>query len=173
MALIIPTAFSTYETFADSTSTEGGKLRKYVLAQFRSNANLDWVGVLRARLVKDELKYRDFREVRPRLKKDRELWKKIEMGVGQASVIVIDPEQVYYAVESILESEGAEKDIDFDEKSLIDECATAIIGMTPIAYLPFELTKAVPWSWFDAIQNLEDYLPNKLKKRIGGNLRDA
>jgi hypothetical protein len=67
MSLIIPTSFSHSETYGDSTSTEGAPLSKYVLAQYRSDADLNWVGELRASLVKDELKYKHFREARPRL----------------------------------------------------------------------------------------------------------
>jgi hypothetical protein len=44
-------------TYGDSSRTGDDK---YVLAQFRSNASLAWVGELRAFLVKGELKYKWF-----------------------------------------------------------------------------------------------------------------
>ena len=143
MAIIIPTGVSTY---ADATSTGGhGPRRKYVLAQFRSDSNLEWVRELRstlvhvqvlnyvqpyggreaalfraqrdriccltqktessperyfrkqsieAALVRDELKYRDFRAARPRLRQDANLWSRVENGVGQATIVVIDPNQI-------------------------------------------------------------------------------
>lgn len=58
MAMIIPTGAS---TFRDLTSTEEGHLHKYVLIQILSDGDLEWVPELRARLVKDELKYCDFK----------------------------------------------------------------------------------------------------------------
>src|ERR1043166_2020431 len=102
MALIIPTASS---TFADSTKTEGHPLsRKYVLAQFRSDADFEWVRLLRSFLVTEELKFALVREARPKLKSQRDVWKKIEAGVGQATIIVIDPAMFEDPVRESLES---------------------------------------------------------------------
>ena len=56
MSLIISTSYSSYQSFIDSTSTEGARLCKCVLAQYRSDSNLDWVGELRALLVEYKLK---------------------------------------------------------------------------------------------------------------------
>src|SRR5438094_364794 len=110
MALIIPAAGATY---GDSTKTEGGALRKYVLAQFRDNANLDWVRDLRGVLVKQELKYRDVVEARPKLKLNRRLWARIERGVGQASIIVIDPQPLETAIREMATAEGMVEGHDF------------------------------------------------------------
>ena len=173
MSLLIPTSCSPYKSFGDSTTTEGAPLSKYVLAQLRSDANLDWVGELRALLVKDELKYRDFREARPRLKQNRELWKRIENGIGQASIIVIDPTPVYDWVEKVLRDSGAEKGVDYDDKKILDDCGTALIGITPIAYLPLKISELVPWSRVVEVGNLEAYLPEKIKEQLGGGLRDT
>lgn len=173
MPLIIPTSCAPIKSFGDSTTTEGAPLSKYVLAQLRSDANLDWVGELRALLVKDELKYSDFRAARPRLKQNRELWKRIENGVGQASVIVVDPAPVYDWVEKILRDSGAKKGIDYDDKRIIEDCGTAIIGITPIAYLPLRISELVPWSRIIEVSSLETYLPATLKEELGGGLKDA
>jgi hypothetical protein len=162
-----------YESFGDSTTTEGAPLSKYVLAQFRSDANLDWVGELRARLLKDELKYVNLREARPRLKQNRKLWERIENGVGQASVIIIDPAPVYDWVEKVLRDSGAVKSVDYDDKKIIDDCGTALIGITPIAYLPIRISESVRWSRIIDVGSLEVYLPENIKKQLGGRLRDA
>jgi len=90
MALVIPVSCS---TFADASITEG-PLRKYVLAQFRSDAELSWVAELRAVLATDELKYKQVRENRIKLKKDAQLWHRVERGIGQATLVVIDPAPV-------------------------------------------------------------------------------
>jgi hypothetical protein len=171
VALIIPTGTS---TFGDATATEGGRLRKYVLAQPRSDANLEWVPRLRAKLVKDELKYSDFRAVRPRLRDDRELWLQIERGVAQASIIVIDPVPVEEEIREMVEAElGSKAAALLDERVITDACATAIVATTPIAYLPQNLMRAVPWGAYDVIGNLEAYTPQQIRARIGGGLRQA
>jgi hypothetical protein len=173
MSLIIPTSYSPLKSFGDSTTTEGAPLSKYVLAQLRSDASLDWVGELRALLVKDELKYRDFKEARPRLKQNRKLWKLIENGIGQASIIVIDPTPVYDWVEKVLKNSGAEKGVDYDDKKIIDDCGTALIGITPVAYLPLRISELVPGSRVIEVASLETYLPEKMKQQLGGGLKDA
>lgn len=170
MSIIIPTAVTTY---GDSSPSEGSPLRKYVLAQFRSDAHLEWVGELRSFLVKEELKYKDFRLARPRIKAKRELWSRIENGVGQASVIIIDPDPIEAAVREYVEKEKIGADILVTQERIADTCATALIAGTPIAYLPLELAKAVPWGIYDPIARLEDFMPQSILRAIGGGLRQA
>lgn len=162
MALIIPTVCTTY---GDASVTEGGRLRKYVLAQFRADANLEW--------VRDELKYRDFTAARPRLRARRELWARVENGVGQATVIVIDPQPYDVALREVLRDERIGPPEGFDERFIVDECATALIRDTPIAYLPSELMKAVPWTRFMPIGSLYNFAPDEIRRRIGRGLREA
>lgn len=171
MALIVPTGTS---TFGDATSTEGGRLRKYVLAQLRADAELEWVSALRARLVKDELKYVDFRAARPRLRADRALWSKIERGISQASIIIIDPDPVEREIRELIDAEaGSGVGRQLNEHLVTDLCASAIVANTPIAYLPENLARAVPWGAYDPIANLEAYTPSKIRSRIGRGLRQA
>ena len=170
MSIIIPTAVT---TFGDSSPSEGSPLRKYVLAQFRSDAQLEWVRELRSFLVKEELKYSDFRLARPRIKAKREFWRRIENGVGQASVIVIDPEPIEVAVREYIEKERIGSEIEITESKIIDTCATALVAGTPIAYIPLELAKSVPWGIYDPIARLEDFMPDSIRKAIGGGLRQA
>jgi hypothetical protein len=171
MSLIIPTASS---TFADSCKTEGRPLaRKYVLAQFRSDAEFEWVRQLRSILVTAELKYKKFLEARPKLRTQRELWKKIESGVGQATIVVIDPDPIEAEVRPILTSNKASPDDAVIERLIIDKCATAIIRDTPVSYLPNELFHAVPWGAYQPIASLADFAPENIKKEIGGGLRET
>lgn len=170
MALVIPTAAS---TFGDSTTTEGGRLRKYVLAQFRNDSDLKWVRELRAVLVRDELKYRNVKESRPELKQNRQLWGRVENGVAQASIIVVDPQPFDNAIRMAIESEGANNLPPIDEKDIHNTCATAIVRSTPIAYLPDELSKAVPWGFYQEIATLDDFSPQNIREMIGGGLKQA
>jgi hypothetical protein len=171
MSLIIPTASS---TFADSCKTEGHPLsRKYVLAQFRSDADFEWVRRLRSMLVTEELKYAQFREARPKLKSQRDFWKKIEAGVGQATIVVIDPSPIENQVRQSLKSEKLSPQDGINNKLLIDTCATAIIKLTPVCYLPQELSLAVPWVNYHPIASLADFAPEKLKEKIGGGLQQT
>lgn len=170
MPIIIPTSFSTY---ADATKTEGGSLRKYVLAQFREDAKLDWVGRLRASMVVDELKYVHFLKFRPRLRENKQLWSEVEKGVGQATIIVIDPGPIQTAIRKALEAEGAEDGHDFNNSTLISKCATAIVGGTPIAYLPSEMIKVIPLSSYEDYGTLESYTPENILAKLGGSLSAA
>ena len=171
MALVIPTASSTY---GDSTTTEGGRLRKYVLAQLRSDADLDWVSQLRARLVKDELKYADFKAARPRLRGEQLLWQRVERGVAQASIIVIDPEPIEVEIREVVRATArGNPDPLLEEKIVTEACASAIVANTPIAYLPLELARAVPWGAYDLLANVERFTPHRIRERIGGGLRSA
>jgi hypothetical protein len=167
MALIIPTAVSTY---GDATRTEG-PFQKYVLAQFRSDADLEWVRRTRSKLVKAELKYKDFKEHRPSLRKDKELWSQIEKGVGQASIIVVDPGEYEPLAKETLLKEDVER-AGTREKAIIDACAVEILAGTPLAYLPMELHKAVPWVESE-ITSLEPFKPTDLADALGRNLKHA
>lgn len=170
MPLIMPTAVTTY---GDSTLTEGGTLRKYILAVFRSDSTLDWVGFIRSSVGKDELKYGDFVRARHRLIRDRVNWKRIEAGVGQASIIVIDPEPVVDQLVTAAKSEAVDPAIAMNTKLLTESCATALIEGTPIAYLPQSLARAVPWSIYDPVATLDDFSPQTIRNAIGSGLRKA
>ena len=172
MTLILPSGISTY---ADSTSTEGEAFaRKYVLAQFRSDAGFEWVREVRAQLVRAELKYEDLRRNRPKLKMDRPLWRRIESGVDQASIIVIDPEP--FTSNHVLQAMEAGEPlqvIEADMERLANACAIGIIDSTPIAYLPLNLARLEPWNAGTLIASLDRFTPTHLLDAVGGGLRQA
>ncbi len=170
MALIVPTATS---TFADACETGGGPLRKYVLAQYPAGAGLEWVGELRTLLVKDELKYRDFRDARPRLMGMKPLWDRIEKGLAQATIIVIDPKPVAAAVVQYYREEQAEPGIDYTKKDVIEGCATALVAGTPIARLPSMLADGINWSYYAPVVELSSFAPPNIREKLGGGLRAA
>lgn len=173
MPLIIPSAFSTYSTvtglrtYADATRTEGGRLAKYVMAQFRSDSELNWVRELRSALATEELKWPQFKENRAKLRQrdSGALWRRIEKGVGQATIIVMDPGPIDRSVRELLQNQ--ETDPEF-RTELEHRCAVAIVSATPIAHLPYELDRAIPWSRYDPLVNLERFTPERILLQLAG-----
>jgi len=143
------------------------------LAQFRSDADFEWVRQLRSILVTEELKYVQFHAARPKLKAQRNFWKKIEAGVGQATIIVIDPDPIETQIRQSIKSEKLSPKDGFTDAHIIDECATAIIKHTPVSYLPQELSFAIPWGTYQPIASLADFAPENIKGKIGGGLKQT
>lgn len=170
MAIIIPTAYSTY---GDASTTEGGPLNKYVLAQFRSDADLGWVGRIRSTCTLDELKWSAFRQHRARLRQIPDLWSEIENGMGLATVIVIDPVPLSEAVRRKFCSDGAVEGHDFGIDEIVQGCASAVVANTPIAYLPNELARSLGWYSQDLYLSFDKFTPEAIQKKIGVGLRDA
>lgn len=148
-------------------------MRKYVLAQFRSNAELGWIGELRTALGVSEVKYKHFLDRRPRLRKQQDLWERVERGVFAATLIVTDPLPVMNSVRSALISEGAVEGHDFDNNELSRRCATALIAGTPIAYLPEELIKVIEPRGLRLLDGLSEFTPDALQKELGPLLKHA
>lgn len=167
MALIIPTSVSTY---GDATKTEGPN-QKYVLAQFRSDANLEWLRMARSKLVKTELKYGDVKENRVSLRKDKSLWSSIEKGVGQATIIVIDPGEYVPLAKETLGKDDIER-AGTEERAIVEACALEVLSGTPFAYLPLDLHRTIPWV-AQEITSLEKFTPSDISESLGGSLRHA
>lgn len=168
MALIIPTSYS---SFGDSTKTSGPSQR-YVLAQVRSDAHLEWVQRVRSLLVKAELKFDDIRQNKPRLRKDPALWAQIENGVGQATIIVVDPGEYEPLVRETLQDIDIEK-AGNESKAIVDACVSEVISGTPIAYLPQAIYRAVPWVDEKLVTTLERFTPAGILDALGGKLQHA
>jgi hypothetical protein len=171
MALIYPVSSS---TFGDSRETAGAPaLRKYILAQFQSDADLEWVLRLRAKLGHDELKYRDFQPEHRRLKSSEpELYKIILKGIAQANVIVIDPGPIADLATDYYLQQRAEPGIDFTESDIINTCAVCLISETPLAYLPNKLWLESEKGLIFPPVKLSSFAPADLLKKVGG-LRGA
>jgi hypothetical protein len=168
MALIIPTSHS---SFGDGTKTSG-RFQRYVLAQVRSDANLDWIDRLRARLIKQELKFNDVKENKPRLQKDAALWSQIEKGIGQASIIVIDPGAYEPMVRDTLDSADIEK-AGSERKAVADACVSEVLSGTPVAYLPHAIFQQLPWSDEKSLTSLARFTPEGIRRELGPKLQHA
>jgi hypothetical protein len=141
-----------------------------VLAQFRSNVDLAWVRQTRAALGADEAKYKLLREKRASLKRDSELWQRIENGVGAATIVVADPEPFDRMVRTSLHAAGAVNGVDFRDGDINARAATALLADTPIAWLPRELEKVIEGS---GLVSHGRFSPNDIRLRIGPQLRQA
>jgi hypothetical protein len=155
-------------TYGDSSRTGDDK---YVLAQFRSDASLAWVGELRAFLVKDELKYKWFVPERHRVMANSELWRRVENGIHQAEITIIDPRSYQdFAIAELLEQQ-AEPGVDFNVKTINEISGQYIIEWSPVGRLgTFDL------DWIAGNTNFQDatdFSAHDLKRRAGGRLRDA
>lgn len=168
MALIIPTSSS---SFGDGTKTSG-RFQKYVLAQIRSDANLDWVQRVRSFLVKAELKYEDIKQNKYRLQKDAVLWSQIEAGIGQATIIVVDPGEYEPLVRDTLQDVDIEK-AGSEKKAIVNACVSEVLSGTPIAYLPQALHRAVPWVDEKTLTTLQRFTPSGMLEAFGGELQHA
>jgi hypothetical protein len=168
MALIIPTSCS---TFGDGTKTSG-RFQKYVLAQVRSDANLDWVRRVRSLLVKTELKYDDIKQNKYRFQKDAALWAQIENGLGQATIIVVDPGEYEPLVRDTLRVADVEK-AGSETKAIVEACVFEVLSGTPIAYLPQSLYRSVPWSNETALTTLDRFTPAGMLEALGGKPQHA
>jgi hypothetical protein len=168
VALILPSAYS---TFGDSSKTEG-PTRKYVLAQFRADADLGWVVGLRAALAIDELKYKAVEEARPRLKRDEDLWAAVLAGVSQATIVISDPAPHQESLRQALLADGAKEGTDFGLGELVRGSAHALIAGTPIAFLPNELLKSGAF-YGRPVASLLDFSPRWIQDQIGDGLNEA
>jgi hypothetical protein len=168
MALIIPTSHS---SFGDGTKTSG-RFQRYVLAQVRSDADLDWVRRIRTLLVKQELKFNDVRDNKPRLQKNAALWSQIEKGIGHATIIVVDPGAYEPMVRDTLDSADIEK-AGSERKAVVDACVSEVISGTPIAYLPHALFQQVAWVDEKSLTSLARFTPENILNQIGPTLQHA
>lgn len=165
MALIIPEGLTTY---GDATSTEGAGVKKYILAQFRSDAKLRWVLDLRTLLGIDELKWEALQTRRAWLKASHPAqWSAVEEGMRQASIVVIDPEPVQSAVRQSMGATQVPEDPKY-RSEVVHNSALAIVGATPIAYLPNELDRCVDWSSYRPVATLTQFAPAEILLQLGG-----
>lgn len=177
MALIVPSAYSLHSattgirTYADATRTEGGRLAKYVMAQLRSDAQLSWVAELRRELATDELKWPQLKANRPKLKTTAEgvLWRRVETGVSQATIVVMDPAPTDRNVRELLRQHHGKNDNDPGFKGeLAHRSAVAIVAATPIAFLPYELDRTDHGSEYRAVATLERFTPERILEQLAG-----
>jgi hypothetical protein len=122
-------------------------------------------------MAKDEVKYREVREARPKLRAQRELWRRVTEGVSRATVVVIDPGEVEQLVQDTLNQNDVEQ-AGTREKAIIEGCASEIVAGTPIAYLSETLARQLPGE-LTKISSLSPFAPDAIRKRLGGGLDKA
>jgi len=154
---------------------------KYVVAQFRSDASLSWVPDLRSFLNLPELKYRDFQPRRHRVQSNAEMWTKLQNGIQQAEITIIDPQ--VYKERVILDwlDQRAEPGYDFDMKMVNDESGERMLRMSPLGiaertgidyyyeHVAFDETTG----YFSPNAEFQDFSAPAIKRRAGGKLKDA
>ena len=144
---------------------------KYVIAQFRHDAPMEWVARLRAYLVKDELKYKDFQPRRHQIQANKPLWKSVMSGIERAEITIVDPFEYQDYVLFDLQEKGAEPMYDFDARMVYEMATDAIIEDSPLG-----AAQVSEFDWMAAKFNErahDDFSTAKIKKRIGGKRRDA
>jgi hypothetical protein len=159
------------KTFGDSTKTPGQYIddRCYILAQFAESSNLDWARDLRAALSGGELKYQTYLGLRHKVQADKKLWKRVQDGTAEATVVVIENSFYINAIAYRLKEEGAElgRDITFD--ALLREAALCMIEHAPIMRIP----DLIPDLLTDRSVKSSPYSSEIVYGRIGEKFSDA
>ncbi len=171
MALIVP---SRHSTFGDATtSMQGGLKRQYVLATFRSDADLDWLRQLRTALGNDEVKHQAFVDRKASIRAIPELWAKLERGVARATIFITDPSPILETVRGDLGALGAIEGKDFDSTFLVKRCIEILIGSTAVARLSEDLLRFLQPAGYRSLRNPSAFDPETLATRLRNRLRDA
>ncbi len=170
MALVIPIGKSTY---GDATTMPDGHLSTYILAQLPDDASLTWVRDVRTLLTREELKWKDFQARREEVQAKAQLWRRLLISMKTATIVIIRPSDVESDIRALLDAQGAEYGTDYDRRTLVDACATALVRDTPVAYLPNRLSEALNLYPLSLYVDFEKFAPDQIKKQIGGKLRDA
>ena len=141
---------------------------KYVIAQFRSDADLDWVSRLRAFFQKDELKYKDFQPERHRVESKPELWKSLVEGIRQAEITIMDPKPYEEYAYWELVDQQATPGYDFDSKTIKEISSRSMIEWSPLGRIG-----ALSLDWLVGQTESKDVTVDGLHRRAGGKRHDA
>jgi hypothetical protein len=151
------------------------------VAHFRSDASLDWVSDLRSFLNLPELKYRDFQPQRHRVLSNADIWAKLQKGVEQAEITIVDPIVYREAVLGDWLDRNAEPGHDFNLEMVNDKAGEWMIRMSPLGlaeatsidfyygHVAFDETTGR----FSPDAEFQDFSAATIKSRAGGSLKDA
>lgn len=154
---------------------------KYVVAQFRSDASLAWVPDLCSFLNLPELKYRDYQPQRHKVQSNAEMLAKLQKGVEQAEITIVDSLVYRQAVIDDWLDQQAEPGHDFDMRMVNDESGERILKMSPLGiaeatsvdyyheHVAFDETTGR----FTPGAEFQDFSARTIKERAGGRLKDA
>lgn len=154
-------------TFAYGDSCRSGN-DKYVIAQFRSDADLDWVSRLRTLFQKDELKYKDFQPERHRVLSKPKLWEDLVRGIRQAEITIMDPKPYEEYAYWELVDQQAVPGYDFNDKTIRE-----IAGRSMIEWSPLGRIGALSLDWLVGQMEHKDLTADGLHRRAGGKRHDA
>lgn len=157
--------------YGDSVKTGDDK---YVLAQFRHDAILQWVTDLRSFLDLKELKWRDYRNRREYVRSDRDLSQRVHRGLEQAELTIIDLPMYRRITLNDLMDQGAEAGHDYDLTILNDLTARRMISESPLGRLSHleDRLEYIPFTYF-CDESRPSSTPADLQARAGGKLNDA
>jgi len=158
-------------TFGDSTKTPGQYIedRCYILAQFPETTNLDWARDLRAVLGGAELKYQKYLGLRHVVQANKPLWKRVQDGTAEATIVVIENSFYIDAIAYRLVEEGADLSHDVTFEDMLREAALCMIDHAPIMRLP----DLIPDLVFRASPTRHRYTAKTVYGRIGEKFNDA
>jgi hypothetical protein len=156
--------------YGDSVKTGDDK---YVLAQFRHDAILQWVQDLRSFLDLKELKWRDYRNRREYVQSNRDLTQKVHRGLEEAELTIIDLPMYRRITLLDLIDQGAEAGHDYDLTILNNLTARRIISESPLGRLSHleDQLEDVPFTYFR--QSTPSSSLAEIQIRAGGKLTDA
>lgn len=159
------------KTFADSTKTPGQHVgdRCYILAQLPEDASLDWACELRVGLDGGELKYERYLSLRHRIQANTALWKRVQAGTAEATIVVIENRFYIHAIAYSLISQGADLEHDVSFNDILKDAVLCMIHHAPIMRLQDldpELMAGPPI-------RAHSYTPELIYKSIGSKLNDA
>ena len=159
------------KTFGDSTRTPGQHLddRCYILAQLPETTNLEWARELRTALGGGELKYQKYLGLRHKVQADKKLWKRVQNGTSEATIVVIENSFYIDAIAYRLHEEGADLGHDVTFDAMLRQAALCMIEHTPIMRLP----DLIPDLIGDPMSNSHRYSPEIVYGRIGAKFSDA
>lgn len=154
---------------------------KFVIAQYRADAQLAWVQDLRSHLQQKELKYKDFHRFRHKVQANAGLWAKVQQGIFQAEITITNPKPYRDAIILDWLDKQAEYGIDFDEKTINEQTGQWLIKLSPLGIANISPMEFVwqydinPMRRFVLSSDTRgvDFTPATLKQRAGGGLKDA
>lgn len=159
------------KTFGDSTKTPGQYVddRCYILAQFPETCNLDWARDLRAALGGGELKYQKYLGFRHRVQANKKLWKQVQGGTAEATIVVIETNFYIDAIAYRLRRQGADLGHDVTFDAILRQAALCMIDHAPIMRIP----SLIPDLIAGPMAQTPGYTAEKVYGRIGEKFNDA
>ena len=162
------------KTFGDSTKTPGDHIddRCYILAQFQERSELDWARDLRAALVARELKYQKYLALRQKIQADKKLWKRVQDGTAEATVVVIENSFYINAIAYRLKTEGADLGHDVTFAAILRQAALCMIDHAPVMRIPDLMSGMIRFPGARP-HRLPEYTAETIYGRIGEKFNDA